>query len=95
MLPCGLFAGSFVTKDAGIEKTWKSFNEAVEGKAQEIKQILFGPVTKIIGVLGVGYGVISMILTASPKPLVTYAGIGFLIALIPYFIDTVFGAVLP
>ncbi len=94
-LPFAISAAEIVKKDAKVEKTWESFNLAVDSKTQEIKQIVFGPITKLIGVLGIAYGVISTCITASYRPIMTYGGIGLLMAIVPYFIDTVFGAVLP
>ena len=93
--PAGLTAGTFVKKDSKHEQTWKDFNDAVEYKTTEIKALVFGPITKILGMLGIAYGVFSMLATASPKPLITYGGIGLLLNIVPYFIDTVFGSMLP
>jgi hypothetical protein len=93
--PAVLTAGTFVKADEQHKTTWKSFNDAVDSKTQEIKALVFGPITKILGMLGIAYGVFSMLTTATPKPLIMYGGIGLLLNIIPYFIDTVFGAMLP
>lgn len=91
--PCFLSAGMASDKKSSKhEATWKSFNEAIDDKTSEIKSIVFGPITKIIGMLGIGYGVISMLLSASPKPLITYGGIGLMLNIVPLFIDSVFSA---
>jgi hypothetical protein len=93
-LPVAAFAGT-INKDAEHEKTWKAFNTAVDEKTTEIKALVFGPITKILGVLGIAYGIFSMLMSGSPKPLLTYGGIGLLLSIIPHFIDTIFGGILP
>jgi hypothetical protein len=95
LIPQGIQASNIVKGHSQNENTWKKFNEAVDAKTDEIKQVVFGPVTKIIGVLGVAYGMIMTVMTAAPRPLIMYGGIGLLISIIPYFIDTVFGSVVP
>jgi hypothetical protein len=92
--PEWLSAGTFDASDRSL-KHWEAFNKAADDKTKEIKALVFGPITKIIGMLGIAYGVFSMLATASPKPLIMYGGIGLLLNIIPYFIDSVFGAVLP
>jgi hypothetical protein len=62
LLPMTLSAG-MAPQDGRTTKTWDAFNKAVDEKTSEIKQIVFGPVTKVLGVLGVAYGLISMFLT--------------------------------
>jgi hypothetical protein len=94
LAPIGLSAGTFGEKDMDHEKKWTSFNNVVEKKTKEIKALVFGPITKILGMLGIAYGVFSMLATASPRPLIMYGGIGLLLNIIPYFIDTVFSATL-
>lgn len=94
-IPTTLPAGLLVERDAKHEETWKKFNEAVDSKTKEIKRLVFGPVTKILGMLGIAYGIISMLATATTKPLITYGGIGLLLNIIPFFIDSVFSALLP
>lgn len=74
--------------------TWKDFNHVADDKIKEIKAIVFGPIIKILGMLGVAYGV-CMLCMGQTKPIITYGGIGLLLNIIPYFIDSVFGALLP
>ena len=93
--PQVLSASILVEKDRKHEATWEKFNTAVNDKTAEIKGLVFGPITKMVGMLGIAYGVIMMLVRASPTPLITYGGIGLLLNVIPYFIDSIFGAILP
>jgi len=73
---------------------------AIDGKdiiahADKISLFIFGPVAKVAGVLGGGYGLISAILTSSIRPLITFGGIGLAVALVPKFINSVFTLLLP
>jgi hypothetical protein len=88
-LPAGL-----TTKNDSHEQTWKEFNQAVNKKTEEIKNLMFGPIIRIAGLLGIGYAVI-MLCMAKIQPMITWGGIGLLLNIIPYFIDSVFGALLP
>lgn len=92
--PVGMHAGIAVTQDADHTTKWASFNNVVESKTKEIKAIVFGPVIKVLGMLGIAYGV-CMLVMGQTKQMVTFAGIGLLLNIIPHFIDTIFGAMLP
>lgn len=92
--PIAMTASIVVEKNAQHEATWKEFNDAANKKTQEIKSIVFGPVTRILGMLGIAYGV-CMLCVGQTRPMITFGGVGLLLNIIPYFVDTVFGAVLP
>ena len=79
LLPNEVFAS---TKDYGAVD--------ITAEASKIKDFLFGPMTRFVGVLGGGYGVMMAVLNSSVQPLVTYGGIGLGINLLPKFIDAVF-----
>lgn len=81
-------------KDKEHLGTWKTFDEEATKKTSEIKAIVFGPITRILGMLGVAYGVI-MLCMGQYRQMMTFAGIGLLLNIIPYFIDSVFSAILP
>lgn len=94
MVPSELPAGLAVTKDASSAATWKTFNEKVSDKVAEIKSVAFGPIVQIFGALAMVYG-IAMLFFGQYKPLITWGGIGLLLNIIPHFVDSVFGALLP
>jgi hypothetical protein len=93
MVPGFLPAGMGMKDQAHI-KTWKAFNDVADKKYEEIKAIFFGPITKILGVLGICYGFVSLLM-GNRGQMITCAGIGLLITVIPYFVDSIFGAMLP
>ncbi len=43
-------------------------------QSNTIKNFLFGPAMRVVGIIGGAYGVINAILTSSPKPLMIYGG---------------------
>lgn len=67
----------------------------INDHAKSISDFLFGPVAKIAGVLGGGYGLITSVLSSSVKPLITFGGIGLSVVLVPKFIESVFTMLLP
>jgi hypothetical protein len=89
ILPAGL-----TSKDLSNEQTWKEFNQAVNKKTEEIKSLMFWQLIRIAGILGIGYAVI-MLCMVKIQTMITWGGIGILLNIIPYFIDSVFGALLP
>lgn len=94
-VPATLPAGIVVKNNTQAhEATWKNFNDAVDDKIKEIKGVVFGPVVRILGVLGIAYGVCCLAM-GKTQQMMTYAGIGLLLNLIPFFIDSVFSAMLP
>lgn len=93
-LPTELPAGLTKKGPAAHDETWKEFNVAVNKKTEEIKSLMFGPIMRIAGLLGIGYAVI-MLCMAKIQPMITWGGIGLLLNIIPFFIDSVFGALLP
>lgn len=76
-------------------KTWQKVNTVVDSKSEEVKYVVFGILMKIAGICGIAFGAIQTALQASPQPLIRYGGTGFLIVIVPFFIDTLFGAVVP
>jgi len=92
--PASVSAGLTVTSDADHVTKWASFTDAVESKTKEIKAIVFGPILKVLGMLGIAYGV-CMLVMGQTKQMITFAGIGLLLNIIPHFIDTVLGAMIP
>lgn len=93
-VPQDLSAGLTKKGTAEHDATWKDFNQAVNKKTEEIKSLMFGPIMRIAGMLGIGYAVI-MLCMAKIQPMITWGGIGLLLNIIPFFIDSVFGALLP
>jgi len=87
-LPAGLTSGQV------LDEHWTSFNDAVNKKTAEIKGLLFGPIMRIAGFVGIAYAMV-MLWMAKFKPMLTWGGIGILMNIIPVFIDSVFGAMLP
>lgn len=73
--------------------TWQPVNTKVDARVSEIKYVLFGPVVKILGALGVCYGVVKAF-SGQYKPLLVYGGLGILLNILPSVIDVVFGAML-
>lgn len=79
-----------------VQTTTDNFSgKEIENHADTVSNFLFGPVAKICAVLGGGYGFVSSLLTGSPKPLITFGGIGLSVAIIPQFIKSVFTILLP
>jgi hypothetical protein len=85
---------SLVDKNTENLGTWKKFDEAAQKKTLEIKAVVFGPVIRILGMLGIAYGV-CMLVMGQTRQMMTFAGIGLLLNIIPFFIDSVFSAILP
>jgi hypothetical protein len=94
ILPVTLSASLAPKTSASHDKVWKQFNDAADDKTLEIKAIVFGPVMKVLGMLGIAYGV-AMLAMGQTRPLITFGGIGLLINIIPYFVDAVFSALVP
>lgn len=67
----------------------------INSHADNLSKFIFGPVAKVAGVLGGGYGLISSVVSSSFRPLITFGGIGLAVALIPKFISSVFTLLLP
>jgi hypothetical protein len=59
-------------------------------QSDSIKNFLFGPAMRVVGIVGGAVGVINSVLSTSIKPLLVYGGIGLGINLVPKFIDGVF-----
>jgi len=94
-VPMIAYAGLVDEKDTKLlETNWKKFDEAATQKTSEIKALIFGPITRIMGILGIAYGVI-MACMGQTKQLITFGGIGLLLNVLPYFIDSIYGAILP
>lgn len=86
---------SLVNKNDEVHlRTWEAFDKAATAKTSEIKAILFGPILRVLGMLGVAYGVV-MLIMGQTKQMMTFGGIGLLLNIIPYFIEGVFSAILP
>lgn len=94
MIPATLPAGIVVEKNDKYEASWKKFNDAVTDKVAEIKGFAFGPIIRVVGMLGIAYGM-AMLVCGQTKPIITWGGIGLLLNIIPSFVDSVFGALLP
>lgn len=94
MIPAEVPAGIAVEKNDKYETTWKKFNEAVADKVAEIKGFAFGPIIKVLGMLGIAYGM-AMLAWGQTRPIMLWGGIGLMLNIIPSFIDTIFGALLP
>lgn len=94
VVPGALPAAMTIKQGKNHAATWKKFNEQVDDKVEEIKSILFGPFIKILGVLGIAVGVFYLT-QGKTQHMMTWAGIGLLLAILPTFIDTILGAMLP
>lgn len=80
---------------SAVETTSKFSSSDISSHADDISSFIFGPVARVAGVLGGGYGLISAVLSSSVRPLVTFGGIGLGVALVPKFINSVFTLLLP
>jgi hypothetical protein len=81
---------SFLPSEAFAQTTTDFASQDFLVQSGKIQNCLFGPVTRIAGVLGGAYGLMQAILTSSLKPLIIYGGIGLAVGLIPKNIDGVF-----
>jgi len=95
LLPMQCFASIAVSSSANHAQVWQTFNKTVDDKTDEIKALVFGPITKIIGMLALAYAIISVWMTNSYRQLVVFGGVGILMTIAPSFIDTLFSALLP
>lgn len=93
MVPQFLTAG-MAMKDQEQVRVWKTFNDAANNKSEEIKFLFFGPIGRLVGMLGLGYGVIQLFL-GNKGQMITALGVGLLLTILPSFVDTIFGAMLP
>jgi hypothetical protein len=67
-------------------------------QTDKIKNFLFGPATKLAGVVGGFWGLAQSVMSSSVKPLIFYGGVGLAVNLVPKFVDNVYsatGALLP
>ena len=92
-LPAVANAGISANKNSKFEATWKAFNENADNKGEEIKWVIFGPIAKILGIIATGYGV-CMLMMGQTRPIMITIGVGILLAILPNFIESVFGAML-
>src|SRR5947209_2014713 len=88
LFPMTLSAGMTITPSAKHAAAWKGFNEAVDDKIQEIKALVFGPITRICGMLGIAVGVFYL-MQGKTQHMMTWAGIGILLSILPTFIDSI------
>lgn len=95
MIPMSATASIAIAPDAKHAETWKKFNDAVDNKTSEIKSLVFGPITRIIGMLALAYAIISAWMTTSTRQLMLFGGMGIVMTIAPSFIDTLFSALLP
>jgi hypothetical protein len=81
---------------SAVQQTNDKFSgKEITDHANSISSFLFGPVARVAGVIGGGYGLVTSIITSSIRPLITFGGIGLGVNLVPKFIDTVFTMLLP
>jgi len=94
VIPDVVEAGIAIQTDQAHTQAWQNFNNVVDRKILEIKSLAFGPLIRIAGVAAIAYGLVQLF-CGRTGPIIMYGGIGLLLNILPTFIDSVFGAMLP
>lgn len=76
--------------EALAQKTSEFASQEFIETSSDVQTFLFGPVMRIVGIIGGAYGLYQAIMSSSLKPLLVFGGIGLAVNLIPKFIDGVF-----
>ena len=64
--------------------------EVLKGEATHLKELLFGPILRIAGVIGAVFGIIRSFQTQSLQPIFIFGGIGAATIIVPKLLDVMF-----
>ncbi|PJD94544.1 MAG: hypothetical protein CK425_11225 [Parachlamydia sp.] len=70
-------------------------SQAINKHAESLSKFFFGPIAKLVAVVGAAFGVFTSLLTSNYQRLAIFLGIGTSVVILPEFIKSAFSLLLP